>query len=130
MYSSSDSVFPRPLTRLSGLLWGRLNGSRAFNHVPSKSANWLSYPAWEACSKSCVDEEIIWSREKQGRLPEIKELKQLVRDRIAPERPGPLRSPDGNPCPPAGGEVGNTSAVEPYPGIPLKSEVGLASLLR
>jgi selenoprotein W-related protein len=31
-----------------------------------------------------VDEETIWSREAQGRFPEIKELKQLVRDRIAP----------------------------------------------
>jgi len=31
-----------------------------------------------------VDDEIIWSRETQGRFPEIKELKQLVRDRIAP----------------------------------------------
>lgn len=33
-----------------------------------------------------VDGEAIWSRETQGRFPEIKELKQLVRDRIAPER--------------------------------------------
>ena len=33
-----------------------------------------------------VDREIIWSRKEQGRFPEIKELKQLVRDRIAPGR--------------------------------------------
>lgn len=33
-----------------------------------------------------VDEELIWSRKEQGRFPDIKELKQLVRDRIAPER--------------------------------------------
>ena len=33
-----------------------------------------------------VDDELIWSREEQGRFPEIKELKQLVRDRIAPGR--------------------------------------------
>ena len=33
-----------------------------------------------------VEEEIIWSREKEGRFPEIKELKQLIRDRIAPGR--------------------------------------------
>lgn len=31
-----------------------------------------------------VDHEIIWSRADKGRFPEIKELKQLVRDRIAP----------------------------------------------
>lgn len=30
---------------------------------------------------------IIWSRKEQGRFPDIKELKQLVRDVIAPEKP-------------------------------------------
>jgi len=29
-------------------------------------------------------EEVIWSRAEKGRFPEIKELKQLVRDAIAP----------------------------------------------
>lgn len=29
-------------------------------------------------------DEHIWSRKEQGRFPEIKELKQLVRDKIAP----------------------------------------------
>ena len=33
-----------------------------------------------------VDGEIVWSRKEQGRFPDIKELKQLVRDRIAPNR--------------------------------------------
>lgn len=33
-----------------------------------------------------VDGTMIWSRAEQGRFPEIKELKQLVRDRIAPGR--------------------------------------------
>lgn len=33
-----------------------------------------------------VDGELIWSRKDEGRFPESKELKQLVRDRIAPER--------------------------------------------
>jgi selenoprotein W-related protein len=28
----------------------------------------------------------IWSRRERGRFPEIKELKQLVRDVVAPER--------------------------------------------
>ncbi len=31
-----------------------------------------------------VDGETIWSRKERGRFPELKELKQLVRDRIAP----------------------------------------------
>ena len=33
-----------------------------------------------------VGGEVIWSRREMGRFPEIKELKQLVRDRIAPEK--------------------------------------------
>jgi len=28
--------------------------------------------------------KVIWSRAKESRFPEIKELKQLLRDRIAP----------------------------------------------
>jgi selenoprotein W-related protein len=28
----------------------------------------------------------IWSREEKGRLPDIKELKRLVRDHVAPGR--------------------------------------------
>lgn len=33
-----------------------------------------------------VCDELIWSRSEQGCFPDIKELKQLVRDRIAPEK--------------------------------------------
>lgn len=33
-----------------------------------------------------VDDQLIWSRKDQGRFPDIKELKQLVRDRVAPEK--------------------------------------------
>ena len=33
-----------------------------------------------------VGDELIWSRKEKGRFPDIKELKQLVRDRIAPGR--------------------------------------------
>ena len=31
-----------------------------------------------------VDDELLWSREEKGRFPDIKELKQLVRDRVSP----------------------------------------------
>jgi selenoprotein W-related protein len=30
--------------------------------------------------------ELVWSRKEEGRFPEITELKQRVRDRIAPDR--------------------------------------------
>ncbi|MEX0936317.1 MAG: SelT/SelW/SelH family protein [Pirellulales bacterium] len=33
-----------------------------------------------------VDDRLVWSRAQQGGFPEIKQLKQLVRDCIAPEK--------------------------------------------
>jgi len=33
-----------------------------------------------------VDGQRIWSKKEQGRFPESKELKQLLRDRVAPEK--------------------------------------------
>jgi len=33
-----------------------------------------------------IDGDLIWSRSEHGRFPEIKELKQLVRDTVAPGR--------------------------------------------
>lgn len=33
-----------------------------------------------------IDGDLVWSRADEGRFPELKELKQRIRDRIAPER--------------------------------------------
>jgi selenoprotein W-related protein len=33
-----------------------------------------------------ISDNVVWSRAEKGRFPEMKELKQLVRDRIAPGR--------------------------------------------
>ena len=33
-----------------------------------------------------ANDKIIWSRREKGTFPEIKELKQLVRDQIAPQK--------------------------------------------
>jgi selenoprotein W-related protein len=33
-----------------------------------------------------IDDELVWSRKEQGRFPEAKELKQRVRDRVAPDK--------------------------------------------
>jgi selenoprotein W-related protein len=33
-----------------------------------------------------VDATVVWNRKDQGRFPEMKELKQRIRDEIAPER--------------------------------------------
>ncbi len=49
-----------------------------------------------------LDGDLMWSRADQGRFPELKEIKQLLRDRIAPdrdlghsERPRPNGEEDG-----------------------------------
>ena len=34
-----------------------------------------------------VSEQVVWSRAAEGRFPELKELKQRLRDVIAPGRP-------------------------------------------
>lgn len=34
-----------------------------------------------------VNDKLIFSRKEEGRFPEITELKQLVRDEIAPDKP-------------------------------------------
>ena len=33
-----------------------------------------------------VNDKIVWSRKEKKRFPDIKELKQIVRDQIAPEK--------------------------------------------
>ncbi|MHA1517620.1 MAG: SelT/SelW/SelH family protein [Alphaproteobacteria bacterium] len=33
-----------------------------------------------------IDGDLVWSRAERGRFPDIKELKQLVRDRVVPDR--------------------------------------------
>ena len=33
-----------------------------------------------------VDGHAVWSRKEQGRFPDAKEAKQLVRDRVAPDK--------------------------------------------
>ena len=33
-----------------------------------------------------IGDELIWSRRQEGRFPEAREIKQRVRDRVAPER--------------------------------------------
>jgi selenoprotein W-related protein len=43
-------------------------------------------PGTDAVFEIRLDGSIVWSRAQQGRFPDIKELKQLVRDRVAPGR--------------------------------------------
>ncbi len=41
-----------------------------------------------------MDGASVWSRKAEGRFPDIKELKQRVRDRIAPDKPRAFRQAD------------------------------------
>jgi len=43
-------------------------------------------PGTDAVFEVRLDREVIFSRKQEGRFPELKELKQLVRDRIAPDK--------------------------------------------
>jgi selenoprotein W-related protein len=43
-------------------------------------------PGEEGVYEIRLDDEVIWSRASEGRFPEPKELKQRIRDRIAPGR--------------------------------------------
>ncbi len=43
-------------------------------------------PAGNGLFQVWLDGELIFSRAEAGRFPEAKELKQLVRDRIAPDK--------------------------------------------
>jgi selenoprotein W-related protein len=44
-------------------------------------------PGDEGIYEIRLDGDVIWSRAAEGRFPELKELKQRVRDRVAPDRP-------------------------------------------
>ncbi len=43
-------------------------------------------PATGGTFRVLLDDELLFDRASEGRFPEAKELKQLVRDRVAPER--------------------------------------------
>ncbi len=43
-------------------------------------------PATGGVFEVWANDKLIWSRKQEGRFPEMKELKQRVRDEIAPEK--------------------------------------------
>ena len=43
-------------------------------------------PGEQGVFRISLEDEILWSRKERGRFPEAKELKQLIRDRVAPGR--------------------------------------------
>jgi selenoprotein W-related protein len=49
-----------------------------------------------------LDGETVWSRKAEGRFPELKELKQRIRDRVAPEKDLGHSEAGGESSPPGG----------------------------
>ncbi|KKC31493.1 SelT/SelW/SelH family protein [Devosia psychrophila] len=43
-------------------------------------------PATGGIFEIALDGEVIWERKRDGGFPDVKQLKQMVRDRIDPER--------------------------------------------
>lgn len=43
-------------------------------------------PATGGVFRVFLDERLIWCRKERGGFPEMKELKQIIRDKIAPEK--------------------------------------------
>lgn len=43
-------------------------------------------PGEQGVFRISLEGETLWCRREQGRFPEAKEIKRIVRDRIAPER--------------------------------------------
>lgn len=44
------------------------------------------HPSGGGMFKVVVDDQVVWDRATEGRFPDIKELKQRIRDQIDPER--------------------------------------------
>ena len=69
-------------------------------------AAWTLIPGKGGVFNVSLDGELIWNRKEQRRFPELTELKQLVRDRVAPGAPSSWA-----PCP-AGGEPRAASLLD------------------
>ena len=65
---------------------GSVDGTGASHHIPSKIGELALLPGICGVFEIRVDGNVVWFRADMGRFPEMKELKQLVRDRIAPGR--------------------------------------------
>jgi selenoprotein W-related protein len=66
---------------------GELDGARAVDHVAEELGSVTLTPdRTGGVFEVRIDDEVIWSRKERGRFPEIKEIKQLIRDRVAPGR--------------------------------------------
>lgn len=73
-------------TQCRWLLRAAWMGQELLTTFPNEIGELVLAPGTGGVFEVRIDEVEIWSRADRGRFPEMKELKQLVRDRIAPER--------------------------------------------
>src|SRR5437868_3759168 len=64
----------------------RLDGARAADDLRAGTGRGRAGPWHWRHLRGAFEHTLIWSRAAQGRFPDIKELKQLVRDQVAPGR--------------------------------------------
>ena len=66
---------------------GCLPGTGTTNHLYRRTTWCILHPAEISGRFSVVvNDEILFDRKGEGRFPETKELKQLIRDKVAPEK--------------------------------------------
>lgn len=73
-------------TRCRWLLRAAWTAQELLTTFEDEIAELALVPATGGTFEVRADGEVLWSRAERGRFPELAELKQLVRDRIAPER--------------------------------------------
>lgn len=74
----------RYCTRCRWLLRAAWMGQELLTSFEDEIAELVLVPGSGGIFEVRVEGELVWSRERDGGFPEIKELKQRVRDRIAP----------------------------------------------
>ena len=80
---------PRVIRERIGKLFGRLESWPDVSGAKPLSGNlagWFRLRTGDYRVRFRVEGEVIWSRKEKGRFPDITELKQLVRDRVAPDK--------------------------------------------
>jgi len=73
-------------TQCRWLLRAAWMAQELLNTFPGEIGELALVPGTGGVFEVRLNSEVIWSRAAQGCFPELKELKQLLRDRIAPER--------------------------------------------
>lgn len=86
MSDASHRVEIRYCTKCRWLLRAAWMGQELLSTFENELAGLTLVPGENATFEITVDEQLIWSRTRDGGFPEIAELKRRVRDVVAPGR--------------------------------------------